>query len=77
MQQHPYIGRWVSLDGSIRQDLRADGRFSRARSDGAADGAYTVAGTRLHCTADDGDCDAGRFDGEVLEYGGTVLYRDA
>lgn len=79
MAEHPYIGRWASIDGLIRQELRADGRFEEARGAGAAAvaGTYTVEGNAIALVADDGDCRNGSFDGDVLHREDAWLYRDA
>ena len=36
---HPYAGMWVTGDGSIRHELRPDGRYVEAR--GTRERAYT------------------------------------
>jgi hypothetical protein len=40
------VGMWVTADGYIRQELRADGRYDEARGDrrSAYTGRYTVTG---------------------------------
>jgi hypothetical protein len=31
MQQHPYVGMWVTADGRIRHELLPNGRYDEAR----------------------------------------------
>lgn len=76
---HSFVGMWVTADGRIRQELRADGRYDEAR-DGRASaysGAYTVTGTHLEYLDDTGFTATGDVRGGVLFHEHLVLRREA
>ncbi|APO97320.1 Atu4866 domain-containing protein [Xanthomonas vesicatoria] len=78
MQQHPYIGMWVTRDGQIRQALLANGRYDEARHarQSAYQGRYEVTGNTIHYWDDSGFTADGRFVGaDELHHGGMVFYR--
>ncbi|GAA1690666.1 hypothetical protein MMUR_54950 [Mycolicibacterium murale] len=76
--EHPYIGMWVTADGHIRQELRADGRYDEARGSrqSAYTGSYTVSGNQIDYVDDTGFTADGTFDGDVLHHGGYLFYRE-
>lgn len=73
---HPYVGMWVTADGFIRQELRADGRYDEARGDrrSAYTGGYTVTGD--HIVDDTGFTATGDVRDGVLHHEHVVLYRE-
>ncbi len=75
---HPYVGMWVTADGHIRQELRADGRYDEARGtrQSAYTGSYTVTGDQIDYVDDTGFTADGTFDGDVLHHGGYLFYRE-
>jgi hypothetical protein len=75
---HSYVGMWVTADGHIRQELRPDGRYDEARGErrSAFTGDYQVHGDRIVYQDDLGFDADGRFDGDVLDHGGFVFYRE-
>lgn len=75
---HPYVGMWVTADGHIRQELRADGRYDEARGtrQSAYTGSYTVVGNHIDYVDDTGFTADGTFTGDVLDHGGYVFYRE-
>jgi hypothetical protein len=75
---HPYVGMWVTADGFIRQELRADGRYDEARGNrqSAYTGSYRVTGNQIDYVDDTGFTADGTFDGDVLHHGGYVFYRE-
>lgn len=77
MQDHPYIGMWVTGDGRIRQQLKTDGRYAEARGDreNAYTGRYEVDGNTIQYWDDTGFTADGEFVGDVLYHGGMVMYR--
>ncbi|MFB4281672.1 MULTISPECIES: Atu4866 domain-containing protein [unclassified Nonomuraea] len=75
---HPYVGMWVTADGRIRQELRADGRYEEER-DGrprAYTGRYTVTGNHLDYFDDAGFTATGDVRDGVLYHEHLVLYRE-
>jgi hypothetical protein len=75
---HPYVGMWVTADGSIRHELRPDGRYDEAR-DGRAhayQGRYRVTGSHIDYVDDTGFTADGDFVApDVLHHAGMVLTR--
>ncbi|WBB64583.1 Atu4866 domain-containing protein [Streptomyces sp. WMMC500] len=70
---------WVTADGHIRQELRADGRYDEARGDrrSAYTGSYRVDGTRIDYRDDTGFTADGEFvDIDTLHHGGYVFHRE-
>ncbi|RYD18320.1 MAG: hypothetical protein EOP89_17355 [Lysobacteraceae bacterium] len=69
---------WVTADGSIRQELRPDGRYDEAR-DGRAhayQGRYRVTGSHIDYVDDTGFTADGNFvASDVLHHAGMVLTR--
>ena len=78
MQQHPYIGMWVTTDGQIRQELLANGRYDEARGirQSAYQGRYEVEGNKVFYWDDTGFTADGEFvsDNE-LHHGGMIFFR--
>ncbi|MFC9841717.1 Atu4866 domain-containing protein [Rhodococcus sp. NPDC127530] len=72
------IGMWVTADGFIRQELRADGRYDEARGarQCAYTGRYTVTGNHLDYLDDLGFTATGDIFGGVLYHEHLVLYRE-
>ncbi|MFV9452712.1 Atu4866 domain-containing protein [Rhodococcus sp. NM-2] len=72
------IGMWVTADGFIRQELRADGRYDEARGTrlGAYTGSYTVTGNHLDYIDDLGFTATGDISDGVLFHEHLVLYRE-
>ncbi|MBX5156222.1 MULTISPECIES: Atu4866 domain-containing protein [unclassified Rhizobium] len=78
MQQHPYVGIWVTDDGRIRHELLPDGRYDEARGnrESAYRGRYEVTGSHIEYWDDTGFTADGDFvDGDTLHHGGMVLRR--
>jgi NADP-dependent 3-hydroxy acid dehydrogenase YdfG len=74
---HPYVGLWVTSDGRIRHELRADGRYVEARGDREAAyvGRYEVAADHIDYVDDTGFTADGDFHEDVLHHAGMVLHR--
>ncbi|GAA1494909.1 SDR family NAD(P)-dependent oxidoreductase [Curtobacterium herbarum] len=74
---HPYVGLWVTPDGRIRHELRADGRYVEARGDREAAyvGRYEVSGDHVEYVDDTGFTADGGFRDDVLHHAGMVLHR--
>lgn len=74
---HPYVGMWVTDDGYIRHELRADGRYDEARGHlrSAYQGRYTISGNHVDYLDDSGFTADGEFINGVLHHGGMVLRR--
>lgn len=74
---HPYVGMWVSDDGYIRHELRADGRYDEARGlrRSAYQGRYTIRGNHIDYLDDTGFSADGEFIDGVLYHAGMVLRR--
>jgi hypothetical protein len=72
------VGMWVTADGHIRQELRADGRYDEARGSraGAYTGSYTVTGAHLDYVDDTGFTATGDVRDGVLHHEHLVLYRE-
>lgn len=71
-------GMWVTADGHIRQELRADGRYDEARGTrrSAYTGSYTVTGAHLDYVDDTGFTATGDIRDGVLFHEHLVLYRE-
>jgi hypothetical protein len=76
---HPFVGMWVTEDGYIRQELRADGRYDEARGNrrSAYTGSYTVRGSHLDYRDDTGFTATGDVRDGVLYHEHLVLYRES
>ncbi|TLX11571.1 Atu4866 domain-containing protein [Rhizobium sp. MHM7A] len=78
MQQHPYLGMWVTDDGRVRHELLPDNRYDEARGsrESAYRGRYEVTGTHIEYWDDTGFTADGDFvDDNTLHHGGMVLRR--
>ncbi len=78
MQQHPYVGMWVTTDGRVRQELLPNGRYDEARGErqSAYQGRYEVEGDRISYWDDTGFTADGAFvDADTLHHGGMVFFR--
>lgn len=75
---HNFIGHWVTGDGHVRQELRADGRFVEARGnqERAYSGRYRLEGNRIEYIDDSGFTAEGQFRDGILYQSGIVLYPD-
>ena len=73
------VGMWVTADGHIRQELRADGRYDEARGDrrSAYTGRYTVTGNHVDYVDDTGFTATGDIRDGVLYHEHLVLYRES
>ena len=78
MPSHPYVGMWVTEDGHVRQELRADGRYDEARGNrqSAYQGRYEIDGDTIQYWDDTGFTADGRFIDGVLHHGGMIMYRE-
>lgn len=75
---HPYVGMWVTADGSIRHGLLPSGRYDEARNGQAHayQGTYRITGTHIDYTDDTGFTADGEFVAhDVLHHAGMVLRR--
>ncbi len=72
------VGMWVTADGHIRQELRADGRYDEARGSrpSAYTGRYTVTGSHLDYVDDTGFTATGDIRDGVLFHEHLVLYKE-
>lgn len=78
MQQHPYIGMWVTADGVIRQELLPNGRYDEARGSrqSAYQGRYEVEGNMIFYWDDTGFTADGEFvTDDELHHGGMIFFR--
>ncbi|MEH7905800.1 Atu4866 domain-containing protein [Rhizobium laguerreae] len=78
MQQHPYVGMWVTDEGRVRHELLPNGRYDEARGsrESAYRGRYEVTGSHIEYWDDTGFTADGDFvDGNTLHHGGMVLRR--
>ncbi|MBY3037543.1 Atu4866 domain-containing protein [Rhizobium laguerreae] len=78
MQQHPYVGMWMTDDGRVRHELLPNGRYDEARGsrESAYRGRYEVTGSHIEYWDDTGFTADGDFvDGNTLHHGGMVLRR--
>ena len=78
MQNHPYLGMWITGDGHIRQELLPNGRYDEARGTrtSAYRGRYEVTGDHIEYWDDTGFTADGDFIDGVLRHGGMIFYRD-
>lgn len=78
MQNHPYIGMWITEDGQIRHNLLPDNRYDEARGsrESAYQGRYEVSGDHIEYWDDTGFTANGDFIDGVLYHGGMIFYRD-
>ncbi|MBW9056479.1 Atu4866 domain-containing protein [Rhizobium mesosinicum] len=78
MQNHPYLGMWITGDGHIRQELLPNGRYDEARGTrkSAYQGRYEVTGDHIEYWDDTGFTADGDFVDGVLHHGGMIFYRD-
>ncbi|MBB3311334.1 hypothetical protein FHT78_003078 [Rhizobium sp. BK196] len=78
MQNHPYLGMWITGDGHIRQELLSNGRYDEARGarKSAYQGRYQVTGDHIEYWDDTGFTADGDFIDGVLHHGGMIFYRD-
>lgn len=79
MQQHPYVGIWVTADGHIRQELLPDGRYDEARGTrkSAYQGRYEIRGNHIDYWDDTGFTADGTFVGpDELHHGGMIFFRE-
>lgn len=77
IQNHPYIGMWVTGDGHVRQELLPDGRYDEARGNrkSAYQGRYEVRGNHIDYWDDTGFTADGEFVDDILYHGGMIFYR--
>jgi len=78
MQQHPYIGMWVTDDGRVRHKLLPGGRYDEARGsrESAYQGRYEITGTHIEYWDDTGFTADGDFaDANTLHHAGMILRR--
>nr|WP_225881676.1 Atu4866 domain-containing protein [Rhizobium phaseoli] len=78
MQDHPYVGMWVTDDGQVRHQLLPNGRYDEARGnrESAYRGRYEVTGSHIEYRDDTGFTADGDFvDANTLHHGGMVLRR--
>ncbi len=79
MQQHPYVGMWVTGDGRIRQELLPNNRYDEARGtrQSAYQGRYEVRGNEIFYWDDTGFTADGTFvNDDELHHGGMIFYRE-
>lgn len=78
MNQHPYVGMWVTDDGRIRHELLPNGRYDEARGtrESAYQGRYEVKGNQIDYWDDTGFTADGVFvDENTLHHGGMIFRR--
>ncbi|MFI9455891.1 Atu4866 domain-containing protein [Amycolatopsis sp. NPDC052450] len=73
------VGMWVTADGHIRQELRADGRYAEERGGrrSAYTGRYSVTKAHLDYVDDTGFTATGDIRDGVLYHEHLVLYRES
>lgn len=79
MNNHKYLGMWVTADGYIRQELLPNGRYDEARGgrQSAYTGRYEIRGTHVEYWDDTGFTADGDFtDDNTLAHGGYIFYRE-
>ena len=79
MQEHPYVGMWVTGDGRIRQELLPNGRYDEARGTrkSAYQGRYEVRGNFIDYWDDTGFTADGIFvNDNELHHGGMIFFRE-
>jgi hypothetical protein len=78
MNEHPFIGMWVTDDGHVRQELLPNGRYDEARGHrkSAYQGRYEVRGHHIDYWDDTGFTADGVFvDNDTLSHGGMTFRR--
>lgn len=77
VQNHPYVGMWITADGRIRHNLLPNGRYDEARGDreSAYQGRYEVRGNHIDYWDDTGFTADGEFIDGILHHAGMILYR--
>jgi len=78
MQQHSFVGMWITADGRIRHELLPNGRYDEARGNrqSAYQGRYEVKGNHIDYWDDTGFTADGTFVSEdELHHGGMIFYR--
>jgi Agrobacterium tumefaciens protein Atu4866 len=72
------VGLWVTADGHIRQELRADGRYDEARGTrrSAYTGRYKLTGSHLDYVDDTGFTATGDIRDGVLHHEHLILYKE-
>jgi hypothetical protein len=77
MDEHEYVGLWVTADGFIRHELLPNGRYDEARGDreSAYRGRYTLKGDHIDYVDDTGFTADGDFVDGVLHHAGMILKR--
>ena len=78
MKDHRYVGMWVTVDGKIRHELLANGRYDEARNGRASayQGSYALVGDHITYVDDTGFTADGDFRGGILHHAGMVLHRE-
>ncbi|MBV7512398.1 Atu4866 domain-containing protein [Pseudomonas sp. PDM25] len=76
--QNRYVGMWVTVDGRIRHELLAGGRYDEARGakKSAYQGRYWLEGNHIEHVDDTGFTADGEFRDGVLYHAGMVLYKE-
>ena len=78
MQQHIYIGMWITADGNIRHELLPNGRYDEARGSHKSvyQGRYEIKANNIYYWDDTGfTADATFVSSDELHHAGMVLYR--
>lgn len=78
VQDHPYVGMWMTEGGHIRHELLANNRYVEARGtrEKAYQGRYKVTGTYIEYWDDTGFTADGTFvDENTLHHGGMIFRR--
>lgn len=78
VQDHPYVGMWMTEGGHIRHELLANNRYVEARGtrEKAYQGRYKVTGTYIDYWDDTGFTADGTFvDENTLHHGGMIFHR--
>jgi len=76
---NPYVGMWVTADGSIRQELLPNNRYDEARGkrQSAYTGRYQITGNYIYYWDDTGFEADGKFvDINTLNHAGMIFYRE-
>ena len=76
---HPdqFLGTWVTADGSVRHELRSNGRYHEARQDQPRrnGGRFWIEGNYIEYRDDSGHAADGVFRDGALHHAGFVYYR--
>lgn len=77
LQDHKFVGTWITKDGRIRHNLLPNGRYDEARGkrESAYQGRYKVTGNIIQYWDDTGFYADGEFKNDVLYHAGMILYR--